>query len=113
MTTAVIEERSLAVVDEPSSVVLSSPARPMAVAREWVASSFTAPDGLTLRFHRGLPYRWNGTHWAEIPTRDLRSLAYAFLEHALYSGEHHKLIPWAPNRRKVTDVLEAIEAIVL
>jgi putative DNA primase/helicase len=47
-----------------------------------------------------------------VETRDVRAAAYAWLEHALYPGDTGPL-PWAPTRRKVDDVEDALRSIVL
>ena len=61
------------------------PSAPLAVARAFVQSVFTTPTGLLLRHHRDNLYLWNGSYYAEIDKRDIRSAAYLWLEHAEYS----------------------------
>jgi putative DNA primase/helicase len=86
----------------------------MPVARALVKANYTDDStGLpVLRSHRGDYFAWNGTCWPSVETRDVRAAAYAWLEHALYPGDTGPL-PWAPTRRKVDDVEDALRSIVL
>ena len=90
-----------------------SPQEPMAVARELVKHLFTGPDGLVLRDHRGDFFQWTGTHWPEVDRRDIRAAAYTFLEHACYLHPDEGRKPFAPSRRKIDDVVDALRAVVL
>jgi putative DNA primase/helicase len=97
----------------PSSRVLPPPSMPMAVARVFAADCCMHHSGLlTLRYWRGGWWRWCGSHWQGRHDRDIRSLLYAFTEEALYADDL-VLKPWAPTRRKVGDLLEALSAISL
>ena len=111
---------SFPATDTPASSTTMSerlvppPSRPMAVARELVKVLFTLPDGLILRNHRGDFFRWGGTRWPEIDRRDVRAAAYQFLEHAEYvNPDDGQVKPFAPTQRKITDVLDALCAVVL
>ena len=69
-------------------------------------------DALTLRYWHGGWWAWRSSYWVEIEPRTVRSLLYCFTEHALYiSGK--EVAPWAPTRRKIGDLLEALSAIVI
>ncbi|MWA02180.1 NTP-binding protein [Actinomadura sp. LD22] len=93
----------------------------MAVAREILKS--WQYDGLpTLRNWCGAWMRWDKTHWSEIEDREIRSTLYRRLEHAKYAqlvnkgrGENKcatvEIRPWAPNKRKISDLIEAMAAI--
>jgi putative DNA primase/helicase len=85
----------------------------MAVAREIVRNLYQHDDGLVLRDHRGDLYQWSGTCWPEIDRRDVRGAVYAFLEHADYDHPKEGLTAFAPSRRKVDDVLDALRAVVI
>jgi putative DNA primase/helicase len=95
--------------------VLAPPSAPMQVAREFVQHCCLhegAPDALILRCWHGGWWAWRTTHWVEIENRAVRSLLYAFTEHALYpTGK--ALAPWDPTRKKIGDLLEALSAITL
>ena len=55
-----------------------------------------------------------GTRWPEIDRRDVRAAAYQFLEHAEYvNPDDGQVKPFAPTQRKITDVLDALCAVVL
>ena len=91
---------------------LSPPTAPMDVARELVSARYTGPDGmLTLRHWRGGWWRWTGPHWTEVEPRTMSSAAYRFTEKAEYL-EGDKPKPWAPTRRKIGDLLDAVAAVV-
>ena len=90
---------------------LPPPSMPMEVARELVAKRYTADGILTLRHWRGGWWEWQGSRWVEVEQRAARAVAYAFTENAEYvSGDQIK--PWAPNRHKIADLLDALAAIV-
>lgn len=60
---------------------------------------------------RGGWWEWRTSHWVEIEQRAARAAAYEFTEHALYA-KGDDIEPWAPNRHKIADLLEALAAIV-
>jgi putative DNA primase/helicase len=86
----------------------------MSVARAVVKAIYTLPAGLILRNHRGDFYRWDGMRWPEIDKRDVKAAAYQLLEHATYVHPDDGVVkPFAPTQRKISDVLDALSAIVL
>jgi putative DNA primase/helicase len=95
-----------------------APSDPLVVARHLVdVDGLYDEDGvLTARWWRGSFYLWTGTHWNEMANPAIRARIYHVLEHARYwkldkDGEPEP-VPWAPTRRKVGDVLEALQAVV-
>jgi putative DNA primase/helicase len=94
-----------------SPTVLPPPNMPMEVARAFVAKHCIGDD-LTLRHWRGGWWAWQGSHWVERENRQVRSLLYAFTEHALYVAGK-SMAPWAPNRHKIGDLLEALSAVCI
>src|SRR4051812_515973 len=102
----------LRAVADGTDNVLPAPSRPMDVARELVAERYTGPDAtLTLRHWRGGWWRWQGPRWGELEQRAMAAAAYEFTETAVYhAGDELK--PWAPNRHKIADLLDALAAIV-
>ena len=94
--------------------VVPPPSSPMAVARDLAKALYTNSDAVPLvRDHRGDFYRWNGTCWLEIDKRDIRGAAYRWLEHARYYHPEKGELPFDPSRRKVSDVIDALRAVVL
>jgi hypothetical protein len=96
-------------------LLLSPPSSPMQVAREFVQQCClynNRSDELTLRYWRGGWWAWRTSHWAEVQSRAVRSLLYKFTEHAIYIDQKGPK-PWAPTRRKIADLLEALGAIVI
>jgi putative DNA primase/helicase len=85
----------------------------MQVARCFVAGHCTDDGGsLTLRHWRGGWWAWQGSHWLEVENRTVRGLLYNFTEHAVYFTDDG-VAPWAPNRRKIGDLLEALSAVCI
>jgi putative DNA primase/helicase len=92
---------------------LPPPGAPMDVARELVAEKYTSPSSaVTLRHWRGGWWQWHGPRWLETEQRAVRAAAYAYTETAVFQASD-KTQPWAPNRKKIADLLEALAAIVL
>jgi putative DNA primase/helicase len=93
---------------------LPSPAKPMAVARVFVAKNHQTENGeLTLHYWRGAWWSWRRSHWRESEPREIRSELYSFTEHGTYKNDKDKIVAWAPNRHKIGDLLEALGAICL
>jgi putative DNA primase/helicase len=95
--------------------VMPSPTNPMAVARELLPAWEVNGQG-ALRYWRASWMRWLGTHWSEIDAGAMRAELYPRLEHCTYKGVDKRTgnavsLPWAPNRGKVANLLEAIESI--
>ena len=93
------------------TTILPAPNLPMEVARKFVADRYTRKDCPTLRHWRGGWWEWRTTRWAEIDGRATRAQAYKFTEHATYKDDKDEVKPWAPNRRRVADVSEALAAV--
>ena len=99
---------------DPDELELPPPSNPMAVARALLQDRLHAPTGaLTLRHWRGSWMRWDGPAWTELEDRTVRSEVYRQVEHAVYRPDESKpkLQPWAPNRHKMNDLLEAVAAV--
>jgi putative DNA primase/helicase len=93
--------------------VLPPPSAPMEVARELVRERYAGTGGaLTLRHWRGGWWEWQGPRWMEVEHRAMSSAAYSFTENAVWGGAKGDDVPWAPNRYKVSDLLDALAAIV-
>jgi putative DNA primase/helicase len=84
----------------------------MKVARELMAERFTHPAGSpTVRHWRGGWWIWETSRWAEVENRAARSMAYSFTEYAKYLDAKSITCPWAPNRHKVANLIEALAAV--
>jgi putative DNA primase/helicase len=92
--------------------LLPPPGQPMAVARTLVDMKFTVDNCLTLRHWRGSWWVWRTSHWAELEDRAIHSLLYRFVEHATYFENKTKK-PWAPTRKKIGDLVDALAAICM
>ena len=91
-------------------LLLPSPSAPMAVARVFVGGCLH-DNLLTLRHWRAGWWMWQTTHWVEVDDRAVRSILYLFTEHALYRDEEKVERRWAPTRRKIGDLTDALTAI--
>jgi putative DNA primase/helicase len=98
----------------PETEILPTPSNPMAVARELLID-YQEAGKTTLLSWRGGWMRWCGGHWVEIEDDTLRSSLYKRLEHAEYVTKDkegkEKIKPWAPNKYKVANVMDAMRAI--
>jgi putative DNA primase/helicase len=92
---------------------LPSPNQPLQVARIFVEQRCLHEKLPTLRHWHGTWWEWRTSHWIELEDRVIRSLLYVFTEHALYLDDKAKMKAWAPNRRKIADLFEALAAITL
>lgn len=91
-----------------------SPGQPMKVARQ-LEPDWLNSDDHTLLHWRGQWMQWRGSHWAEVEDRNIRAELYERLENAYYtemtrSGPEDR--PWAPTRSKISDLAEALAAII-
>jgi putative DNA primase/helicase len=93
-------------------IILPSPKHPIAVSRALVRDrySHSSADPL-LRAWRGGFWRWEKSHWVEVPDAAVRSDAYSFTEHAVFFDDNRKKTAWAPNRYRIADLLDALRAI--
>jgi putative DNA primase/helicase len=89
-----------------------APSNPMAVARKIIKNYVVDLHGGTLTLHRwrGTWMIWQETHWAEAEELAIRKQLYAALETAVYAGADNEK-PWAPNKVKIANVLDALTAI--
>ncbi|MFI7347234.1 phage/plasmid primase, P4 family [Streptomyces sp. NPDC049936] len=97
---------------------LPPPSHPMAVARR-VLPDWQDTDGrLLCRRWRGSWMCWTGTAWRELDEQQLRATLYKRLEHAVFvSGTDKQGAPelhdWAPTKQKISNLLDALGAVVL
>jgi putative DNA primase/helicase len=93
--------------------LLPPPSQPMQVARAFVAEHCNHDGSRTLRYWRGGWWCWRRTHWAEMEDHAVRCRLYHFTENALYIAADMSLVPWAPTRRKISDLVDALAAICI
>lgn len=96
--------------------MLPSPAAPLKVAREFVEQRCLhngADAELTLRAWNGGWWTWKGPHWVEVHDHRVRQQLYAFTAHASYVDAGGENKPWSPNKKKISDLLDALHAVVL
>ena len=109
------ELRSFAeIVAELDRRVVPAPGNPMGVADALLDALYREERGRLLVFHRGDFHGWDGRCWPEGELRQVRAALYRWLEDAVYEVESKEgpvRRPFEPNRRKIADVLEALQAI--
>ena len=88
-----------------------SPSAPILIAREMVRQHYMHGDHQTLHHLQGTFYTWHGTHYAELPPESIRAAIWIFLEDAVVKDDDGKLLPFAPNKHRVANVLEALAAV--
>ncbi|MFP8882564.1 DNA primase family protein [Streptomyces mangrovi] len=103
--------------EEEFSNELPPPTNPMAVARQ-LAPGWHRDGILVRRYWRGTWMRWEGSYWREMEEQAVRASLYKRLEHGEYIAGQDKdgnpvIRPWAPTKRKIGDLLEAITSITL
>ncbi len=123
MTTRFELERTLAEMeaalppgeDDRLDRIVPPPTQPLRVARELVKALYQDPAGLVLRDFRGDFHRYDGTCWPEVDGRLVRAETYQWLEKAVCATKKNgtTLIPWDPTRHKITDVIDALRAVVV
>lgn len=97
----------------------AAPNRPMDVARD-LMPAWTVNGLPTLRYWRGGWMVWQRTHWTEVDAAEVRACLYRRLEKATFvavrvvKGEEVKdVVAWAPTKRKIADLMEALASIVI
>jgi putative DNA primase/helicase len=92
---------------------LPPPSKPMDVARVFIDKACLANGLLTLHHWRGGWWLWRTSHWIEAEDRAVRALLYWFTEKALYTTDRGEMKAWAPTKRKIGDLSEALAAICI
>ena len=89
---------------------------PMKMARAVMERAFKTPEGLLgLREWRGDYFAWDGTGWAHKDEDWVRKQLWLELEDAqviVQTAQGALFKPYAPNKAKVSDVMDAVKALV-
>jgi putative DNA primase/helicase len=93
--------------------VVAPPSQPLPNARQFTAACCNHPERTLLVHQGGAFYRWDGMCWPEIAEATLRARLYQYFDakeywHQTMNGS--ELLPFAPNRYKVADLLDALRA---
>lgn len=94
-----------------SEILILDPDNPIGSAREFIARRYTQAEERILHHRSGDFYSWTGTHYRDIDERAVRSEAWTFLEGAKAINKDGELVPFNPNRHRVTDALDALKAV--
>jgi hypothetical protein len=90
-------------------VIIPSPNEPMKVAQLFVDQRHLHHDGSpTLSYWRDSWWTWKTVNWREVARRQVVSWLYRFTADTAYINDKGELLPWAPNRRKIGDLVEAL-----
>jgi len=91
---------------------LPPPNAPMKVARLFARECYTREGLSTLRHWRGGWCQWRDSRWVELEQRAMQAAAYRFTEYAAWVDAKGEEKPWAPNRHKIGDLLDALASFV-
>jgi putative DNA primase/helicase len=100
--------------------VFPPPSAPLDVARKLYSQYRIGGNGLrTMVAWHGGWIRWHTTQWSELDTAELRSRMYDALGKVDYKHPirekgaivGHEIRPWSPDKRKIANVMEAMEAV--
>ncbi len=96
---------------QPSPDVLPAPSLPMDVAEMFFKGRCFEAGAPTLVHYRGTWFCWKRARWVETADRIVRRWLYRFTQKAKYTTAEGEQRAWAPNRKKIADVHEALQAI--
>jgi hypothetical protein len=105
-----MQHKTIAEIIGEAARLLPPPWQPMQVARQFISEHALSDGVLKLRYWRGAWWSWRGACWRESEYRAVDALLYAYTEEAVYSDAKGMPVPWAPNRRKIGDLREALAA---
>lgn len=101
--------------DRYKPLIVAGPGNPMHNARTFLQGVYTRNRRPILIHLRGSFYAWNGTRWQEIDDATIRAELYTGFEPAKYprpiDGGGKELVKFSPNRSKIANLLEALEAV--
>ena len=83
---------------------------PLVTAQQFILRTHTAAGARTLHHQNGTFHHWQGSHYIERVTEEMRAALYRFLAGALTYDEKDELVPFNPTKVKVANVLEAAAA---
>jgi putative DNA primase/helicase len=94
--------------EQNKAAIILDPRDPMQAARALVTTRFVNDDHRLLHRHRGTFWRFNTNHYTLADQETMRAEVWTFLEQAQRRGQGNKLMPFKPNRARVSDVLDAL-----
>lgn len=83
---------------------------PLNHAREFLASTFTCEEGVTLTSFGGDMYQFKGTHYEDVEEATVRAHLYSFLDRCKKYGKKMEMVPFNPTAATVSGVLDAVKA---
>ena len=98
-----------------NAVPVNPPGEPLPNARRFVRDQYHHPERPLLAHQGGVFYHYNGTCWPMLDDAEIRAQLYSYFDTKIYveeakSGPVTK--PYAPNRYKVADLVDAMKAVV-
>jgi putative DNA primase/helicase len=97
--------------DAPDTVNLDRQT-PLNSAFAFIEINYTSDNKPTLHHYCDQFYGWTGTHYAKIDNNTIRSQVYFFMDSANQITGTGLSLPFAPNSRRVTEVLDALKAAI-
>lgn len=97
--------------DAHEQIILPHPTLPRRVAQTFVATRHTPGDALTLLYWRGDFWSWSGSHWKRRDLGEIEAELYEFTGDAFYANRDDEPKQWAPNARRIHDVVHALKAV--
>lgn len=94
-----------------TKVIVLDPRNPIQAARALVAAHFMNDDHQLLHRHRGTFWRFKENYYVLADQETVRAEVWRFLESAQRRGNNNKTVPFKPNRARVSDVLDALNAV--
>lgn len=91
--------------------LVAPPSHPMVNARHFVAAKYTHPRRDLLINQGGQFFNWNGRYWPPIEDAAVRSQIYHYFERRCYLDAKRAPTAFAPTKRKVADLYDALAAI--
>ena len=89
--------------------LILNPAAPLDSGREFIRQRHTKRAHRTLHHQNDTFYVWEESHYRETAEEEVRASLYQFLDTA-FSMRDDKEVPFNPNRSRVANVLEAVQA---
>jgi putative DNA primase/helicase len=93
--------------------LILDPGAPLQCAISFVEHHHTVGSDITLRYFRGVPYRWAGPCWVPVDEAHIRAWLYEFLAPAFRLKSSGDAVPFNPGRQVINDCVDALRANVI
>lgn len=90
--------------------IVLSPSSPLDSASRFVSEHCTQEGLRTLHFYRGDFFLYRETHYQKVDDQEIKTQLYNFLKQAKRLTKEGIYLPFEPDKRKVTNVVDALQA---